>query len=98
MATQFEQVKQDFLIARLIETEAQLKESLDALNSTLATLKGNSLPKTLNREQVAELLHVTPGTVSNWVSTHKIPYRRAGRAIFFILDEVLQWSKPEPKR
>jgi excisionase family DNA binding protein len=48
----------------------------------------------LTVEEVATLLRVETGTVRNWVSQEKIPYRKAGSNILFLLEEILTWTLP----
>lgn len=52
-------------------------------------------PKFLTVEEVAELLRVSPRSVYDWVSQSVIPFHKAGRRTIFLLDEILEWSKPE---
>jgi excisionase family DNA binding protein len=91
-----EQISQDFLLARLIETEAQLKEAIDLLSSRLHEIAAerSKPPKTLTVDEVAAFLHVEPKTIRHWTGKGKIPFRRANSSIFFLLDELLEWTKP----
>jgi excisionase family DNA binding protein len=49
-------------------------------------------------EEAASLLRVEIGTVRNWVSQNKIPYRKAGANILFMLEEILEWTLPPTRK
>jgi excisionase family DNA binding protein len=53
------------------------------------------LPELVTVRDVAELCHVKPGTVYEWVATGKIPYYKLGgtsaSSIRFNLADVLAW-------
>jgi excisionase family DNA binding protein len=53
-------------------------------------------PKFLNVKELAELLRIKTRTVYEMVSQGRIPYRK-GRTIF-LLDEILEWTRPNAKR
>ena len=55
-------------------------------------------PKFLNVKEVAELLRIKTRTVYEMVSQRRIPYRKAGDRTIFLLDEILEWTKPNAKR
>jgi excisionase family DNA binding protein len=48
----------------------------------------------LEVDEVALLLRVKRKTVQEWVSDDKIPYRKAGGHVLFLLSEILQWTLP----
>jgi excisionase family DNA binding protein len=52
-------------------------------------------PKFLEVKEVAILLRVSRRTVYDWVSQGRIPYRKAGDRTIFLLDEILEWTKPD---
>lgn len=52
----------------------------------------------LTVEETAQLLRVEIGTLRNWISQNKIPYRKAGANILFLLDEVLNWTLPPSRK
>ena len=52
----------------------------------------------LTVEEVATLLRVEAGTVRNWISQDKIPYRKAGGNILFLLEEILSWTLPANRK
>jgi hypothetical protein len=96
---QREQIRTDLLISRLIERDAALQETLCNIGELLARLgAAHQVPATLDGDQVAAMFHVAPGTVDNWVSRDKIPYRKANGKVFFLLDELMAWTKPERKK
>ena len=55
-------------------------------------------PKFLNVKEVAELLRIKTRTVYEMVSQRRIPYRKAGDRTIFLLDEILEWTRPNAKR
>ena len=60
---------------------------------------GNQVqPKFLNVKELAELLRIKTRTVYEMVSQGRIPYRKAGDRTIFLLDEILEWTRPNAKR
>ena len=55
-------------------------------------------PKFLNVKELAELLRIKTRTVYEMVSQGRIPYRKAGDRTIFLLDEILEWTRPNAKR
>lgn len=55
-------------------------------------------PRFLTYEETATLLRVEVGTVRNWVSAEKIPFRKAGGNTLFLLDEILRWTIPPSRK
>ena len=55
-------------------------------------------PKFLNVKEVAELLRIKIRTVYEMVSQRRIPYRKVGDRPIFLLDEILEWTRPNDKR
>jgi excisionase family DNA binding protein len=55
-------------------------------------------PKFLNVNELAELLRIKTRTVYEMVSQGRIPYRKAGDRTIFLLDEILEWTRPNAKR
>jgi excisionase family DNA binding protein len=52
----------------------------------------------LNVKEVAELLRIKTRTIYEMVSQGPIPYRKAGDRTIFLLDEILEWKRPNAKR
>lgn len=52
----------------------------------------------LTVEETAELLRVEIGTLRNWISQNKIPYRKAGANVLFLLEELLEWTMPASRK
>jgi excisionase family DNA binding protein len=52
----------------------------------------------LTVEETASLLRVEVGTIRNWVSQNKIPFRKAGGNILFLLEEILSWTLPPARQ
>ena len=55
-------------------------------------------PKFLNVKELAALLRIKTRTVYEMVSQGRIPYRKAGDRTIFLLDEILEWTRPNEKR
>ena len=55
-------------------------------------------PEFLNVKELAELLRIKTRTVYEMVSQGRIPYRKAGDRTIFLLDEILEWTRPNAKR
>ena len=55
-------------------------------------------PQFLNVKEIAELLRIKTRTVYEMVSQGRIPYRKAGDRTIFLLDEILEWTRPNAKR
>jgi excisionase family DNA binding protein len=55
-------------------------------------------PKFLNLKELAELLRIKTRTVYEMVSQGRIPYPKAGDRTIFLLDEILEWTRPNAKR
>ena len=55
-------------------------------------------PRFLNVKELAELLRIKTRTVYEMVSQGRIPHRKAGNRTIFLLDEILEWTRPNEKR
>jgi excisionase family DNA binding protein len=55
-------------------------------------------PKFLNVKELSELLRIKTRTIYEMVSQGRIPYRKAGDRTIFLLDEILEWTRPNDKR
>jgi excisionase family DNA binding protein len=42
--------------------------------------------------QAAEFCKVKEATIRNWASLKKIPAHRANGSLFFLVDELIEWS------
>jgi len=40
---------------------------------------------------------VKPRTIYEMVSQGRIPYRKVGRRVVFLLAEILEWTNPKPQ-
>jgi excisionase family DNA binding protein len=60
----------------------------------MESLPKSSRPQFLNVKEVADMLRTKPRTIYDWVSQGRIPYRKAGDRTIFLLDEILNWTKP----
>ena len=70
----------------------------DELSKKLSAGMPGSEIRFLTYEETAELLRVEVGTLRNWVSQEKIPFRKAGGNILFLLEEILAWTVPQTRR
>jgi excisionase family DNA binding protein len=66
--------------------------------STRQDSENQPRPKFLNVKELAELLRIKTRTVYEMVSQGRIPYRKAGDRTIFLLDEILEWTRPNEKR
>ncbi|MCI0660639.1 MAG: helix-turn-helix domain-containing protein [Acidobacteria bacterium] len=51
-------------------------------------------PEFLTVNELADMLRVKPRTIYEMVSDGRIPYRKAGRRVIFLLAEILEWTNP----
>jgi excisionase family DNA binding protein len=51
-------------------------------------------PTFLDVKELAEMLRLKTRTIYDMVSRGRIPYRKAGDRTIFLLDEILEWTKP----
>ncbi len=47
-------------------------------------------------EEIAEMLRVKPRTIYDMVAQNRIPYRKVGRRVVFLLTEIMEWTNPSP--
>ena len=69
---------------------------IEAMNKGTDT--GVNRPKFLDVKELAEMLRLKTRTIYDMVSEGRIPYRKAGDRTIFLLDEILEWTKPDRKR
>ncbi len=53
-----------------------------------------SPPRFLDVKELAEMLRLKTRTIYDMVSEGRIPYRKAGDRTIFLLEEILEWTKP----
>ena len=58
----------------------------------------NERPRFLDVKELSELLRIKTRTIYEMVSQGRIPYRKAGDRTIFLLDEILEWTRPNEKR
>jgi excisionase family DNA binding protein len=63
-----------------------------------ATAGGLNRPRFLDVKELAEMLRLKTRTIYDMVSEGRIPYRKAGDRTIFLLDEILDWTKPDRER
>jgi excisionase family DNA binding protein len=66
--------------------------------STNHVSTNNAQPRFLNVKELSELLRIKTRTIYEMVSQGRIPYRKAGDRTIFLLDEILEWTRPNEKR
>jgi len=66
--------------------------------STNHVSTNNAQPIFLNVKELSELLRIKTRTIYEMVSQGRIPYRKAGDRTIFLLDEILEWTRPNEKR
>ena len=54
-----------------------------------------ALPQFLTVQEVAAMLRIKERTVYEMVANNRIPFRKAGRRIVFLLDDILKWTAVE---
>lgn len=59
---------------------------------------GLNSPRFLDVKELAEMLRLKTRTIYDMVSEGRIPYRKAGDRTIFLLDEILDWTKPDRER
>ena len=59
---------------------------------------GVNRPRFLDVKELAEMLRIKTRTIYDMVSEGRIPYRKAGDRTIFLLDEILDWTKPDRER
>jgi excisionase family DNA binding protein len=59
---------------------------------------GLNPPRFLDVKELAEMLRLKTRTIYDMVSEGRIPYRKAGDRTIFLLDEILDWTKPDRER
>lgn len=59
---------------------------------------GVNRPSFLDVKELAEMLRIKTRTIYDMVSEGRIPYRKAGDRTIFLLDEILDWTKPDRER
>jgi excisionase family DNA binding protein len=80
-------------------SEIEAKVHKLCLEAELAKkLRSDTELRFLTVEEVAILLRVEVGTIRNWVCQNKIPYRKAGSNILFLLEEILTWTLPPARQ
>lgn len=84
--------------SRLVVLSSDLLSSEVLAMSTSPVNTNQVSPKFLNVKELAELLRIKPRTVYEMVSQGRIPYRKAGDRTIFLLDEILEWTRPHTKR
>jgi len=59
---------------------------------------GLDRPMFLDVKELAEMLRLKTRTIYDMVSEGRIPYRKAGDRTIFLLDEILDWTKPDREK
>ena len=78
-----------------LRSGTSLDVKAEAMSSQIQTISENQKgPKFLNVKELSELLRLKTRTIYDMVSQGRIPYRKAGDRTIFLLDEILEWTKP----
>jgi excisionase family DNA binding protein len=64
-------------------------------NGNPQTAPSGGKPQFLTVDELAEMLRVKRRTIYEMVSQDRIPYRKVGRRVVFLLTEILEWTNPE---
>ncbi len=56
--------------------------------------------ETMNRQEAAAFLKITPGTLKNWVAQGKydVPFHKAGGRLIFFKAELEAWIRKSGKK
>jgi excisionase family DNA binding protein len=88
----------NYLLARLAETQGKLNSTIASLSLTLQQINKAIVPpkpqRLLSVEEAADILQVTPAAIYKWVSERAIPFRKAGSQTRFVVEELMEWTKP----
>lgn len=68
------------------------------MSTNRGSISETARPMFLDVKELAELLRIKRRTVYEMVSQGRIPYRKAGDRTIFLLDEILEWTRPNEKR
>jgi excisionase family DNA binding protein len=66
-------------------------------NENAQAPKPSGKPQFLTVDELAEMLRVKPRTIYEMVSQGRIPYRKVGRRVVFLLAEILEWTNPKSR-
>jgi len=87
---------------KTIENEIQerrikmLEDEIQELREAVIRLERKQLfPTFMSSAELAAMLNIQPGTVYDWVSKDKIPFRKAGDRTLFLLSDILKWTKKQ---
>jgi|SRR5215510_8258447 len=76
----------------LAQSTSEVVSSMEGKNEQAA--KQATRPEFLTVEEIAEMLRVKPRTIYDMVAQNRIPYRKVGRRVVFLLTEILEWTDP----
>jgi excisionase family DNA binding protein len=60
------------------------------------TLRSRS--RLMDVQEAANMLRIAPKTLYGLVSQRRIPFRKAGRRLLFLEEELLDWTRPRADR
>ena len=72
--------------------------ALARARETGATSSLQDIPRFLTTDELAEWLGMSAGTIRHMVSRGDIPYRKVGRNVRFLVDEIVEWTLPPSRR
>jgi excisionase family DNA binding protein len=73
------------------------KEICELRQIVTETLRKQSWPQYVTKNDLAEMLHVSTRTVEDWVSHGSIPYHKAGSSTRFLISEIVAWTSGDGK-
>ena len=68
------------------------KEVLELRQIVAETLRKQSWPQYITKQDLAEILHVSTRTIEDWVSENRIPHHKAGSSLRFLISEIVEWT------
>jgi excisionase family DNA binding protein len=70
-----------------------LEKELTELRGLLTEVaRKQAWPQYINRNELAEMLQISPRTIDDWVHENRIPYHKAGNQTRFLISEIVQWT------
>ena len=81
---------------KLEDRIALLEKEVDEMRRLLTELaRKQQWPQYVKRDELAEILQVSPRTIDDWVSQGRIPFHKAGNSTRFLLPEIVRWTAGE---
>jgi len=55
----------------------------------------NPIDRLLDINEAAALLHIKPSTLYGWVHQRRVPFRKHGSKVLFVMSDLMAWSKAQ---